>query len=499
MSELSDRVAAVLALDPAAPAIEFERGWLSWGDLSAMAAELRELLAPLGPPTGLRVGALLANRPYAVGAILDAVLDGHCLVTFSAAYPDERVVEDLSESAVPALICAERDARRAGLQETVRIQGIHLIVAEEGPAGRVHFRVEYAGSTRSHNPGIGVEMMTSGTTGRPKRIPIPAANISRGVLGQTLYESGPPGPRLRGGASVLTTSFAHIGGLSALLYAIASGRKACVLERTTIDSVLSAIRRHRPRVVRIPPAIVRQLLDSGVSQEDLSSLMALRTGTAPLDPALVDAFLEKFGLPVLQNYGATEFGGGAAGWSLADFKTYWPAKRGSVGRLSSGVEGRIVDPETGATLPPGTDGALEVKSARIGDGVSWLRTTDLAALDEDGFLFLKGRLDDIINRGGFKVVPDAVRAVLESHPDVREACVVGVPDARLGQVPAAAIALRDARREPAEADLSSHVKASLAPYAAPVRYVFVAGLPRTPSMKVDNAAVRAILTATPQR
>ena len=94
---------------------------------------------------------------------------------------------------------------------------------------------------------------------------------------------------------------------------------------------------------------------------------------------------------------------------------------------------RIVDPETGAELPRGEHGLLEAKVAPLGP--DWIRTTDIASVDTDGFVTLHGRADGAINRGGFKILPETVRRVLISHPAVRDACVVAVPDRRLGQVP----------------------------------------------------------------
>lgn len=94
------------------------------------------------------------------------------------------------------------------------------------------------------------------------------------------------------------------------------------------------------------------LLDANLPDDTYSSLLAYRTGTAPLDPDLADAFFDRYGVPVLQAYGATEFAGGVAGWTLQDFKDHWKAKRGAVGRVNKGVDARIVDPESGAVLAP---------------------------------------------------------------------------------------------------------------------------------------------------
>src|SRR5262249_2162545 len=146
----------------------------------------------------------------------------------------------------------------------------------------------------------------------------------------------------------------------------------------------------------------------------------------------------RYGVPVLTSYAATEFGGGVAGWNLKDYQQYASDKRGSVGRAHAGCELRVVDESTGESLPNGDVGLLEVRADQI-DGTQWIRTTDLARLDDDGFLWIVGRADQTILRGGFKVQPETVRVALLRHPAVVDAVVFGVDDDRLGQVPVAVV------------------------------------------------------------
>ena len=125
---------------------------------------------------------------------------------------------------------------------------------------------------------------------------------------------------------------------------------------------------------------------------------------------------------MLTSYAATEFGGGVAGWTLADHQKYWQAKRGSVGRANPGAQLRVVG-DDGTPLEPDQIGLLEVKPAQLGPSADWMRTTDMARIDADGFLWIIGRADQAIIRGGFKVMPDDVRNALESHPAVAGAAV----------------------------------------------------------------------------
>jgi acyl-CoA synthetase (AMP-forming)/AMP-acid ligase II len=195
---------------------------------------------------------------------------------------------------------------------------------------------------------------------------------------------------------------------------------------------------------------------------------------------------------VLTSYAATEFAGGVAGWTLGDYQQYWRDKRGSVGRAQPGSLLRVVDEQTGEEAKAGQSGLLEVKPAQLGPDAGWVRTTDLARIDDDGFLYILGRADRAIIRGGFKVLPDRVRGVLEQHPAVRGAVVLGVPDARLGAVPVALVELRqDAAASPA--DITALATGSLAGYEVPAGLYIVPELPRTPSGKVDLRGAEELL------
>jgi acyl-CoA synthetase (AMP-forming)/AMP-acid ligase II len=150
-----------------------------------------------------------------------------------------------------------------------------------------------------------------------------------------------------------------------------------------------------------------------------------------------------------------------------------------------------VDPADGRALEPGGVGLLEVRSAQLGRDSGWVRTTDLAEIDADGFLWIRGRADDAIFRGGFKIAPADVVAVLERHPAVREAAVVGIPDERLGLLPVAAVELESGAAA-SEDELRDFARQHLASYQVPARIRIVAALPRAPSLKVSQPGVKAL-------
>ena len=175
-------------------------------------------------------------------------------------------------------------------------------------------------------------------------------------------------------------------------------------------------------------------------------------------------------------------------------REFGASKRNSVGRALPDTELRIVDPDTGAELATGEQGLLEAKIASISD--DWIRTTDIASIDDDGFVTLHGRADGAINRGGFKILPETVRRVLISHPAVRDACVVGVPRraARPGAVRrcrgrtrrAGAVRGRAQGAGPAVAAASTTFR-SRSPSST--------NYPRNPALKVSLPAVAALYEA----
>jgi acyl-CoA synthetase (AMP-forming)/AMP-acid ligase II len=208
--------------------------------------------------------------------------------------------------------------------------------------------------------------------------------------------------------------------------------------------------------------------------------------------------MDRFGIPVLVTYAATEFGGSVAGWNLEDHRAFWPAKRGSVGRAHAGCALRVVDPGSGGPVAPGAEGLLEVKAGQLGND-DWVRTTDLAHLDTDGFLYIHGRADQAIIRGGFKVRPDDIKAALERHPSVRGAAVVSREDRRLGAVPVAVVELRPGTEPVSADDLLAYASTALARYELPAEIHVVDLLPRTESGKVDLFSVHALLNSAAVR
>ncbi|OBF13428.1 AMP-binding protein [Mycobacterium sp. ACS4331] len=476
---LSRRITDVLALDPTASAVQFQGQWFTWGQVAAIANRIAALVAAVGQP---RVGIMLRNQPVHVAALLGVLSSGGTVVVINPARGDERTREDLRELDLPLVIGLAEDLAR--LHVPTPATTVVTITDLTRPPDVVPALDPRPDPGR---PGVAVWMLTSGTTGPPKRVDLTYDMLARSVIGPDPENSVSPS-QLRRGVAIVNSPLVHVGGVFRVLLCLAEARPFVLLPKFELEAWADAVREHRPRAVSLVPAALRMVLHSDLTREDLSSITVVTSGTAPLSAEDADAFTEKFGVPVLTSYAATEFGGGVASWTLADHQRHWNTKRGSVGRANPGARLRVVDPD-GAPLPAGQVGLLEVIPAQLGADADWMRTTDLARIDDDGFVWIVGRADQAIIRGGFKVMPDDVRAALERHPAVLGAAVVGRPDERLGETPVAVVELRDGADTDA-VELTEFLRGRLARYEVPSEIAIVPSIPRTPSGKPDLGAVR---------
>jgi long-chain acyl-CoA synthetase len=474
---LRQRIAEVLDIAPHASAIEYGGQWSTYGEVGALARHIASLV-----DGGGQVGMLLRNRPAHVAAFLGVLLAGGTVVVINPSRGDERTRADIAALELPVIIGGDDDLTAlVGPNSGSTVISVSTLAAEPEAvavgAGRAVTR-----------PGVAVRMLTSGTTGPPKRIDLTYDMLAHSVMGLQPELAETPN-EVRTGVAIVNAPLVHIGGVFRVLQCVAEARPFALLDRFDLHEWAAAVRRHRPRAVSLVPTALRMVLHSSLRREDLDGVRVVTSGTAPLSAEDADAFCEKFGIPVLTSYAATEFGGGVAGWTLSDHQKYWRAKRGSVGRANPGAQLRVVD-DDGNPLGQGLPGLLEVKPGQLGPSTDWMRTTDMARIDEDGFLWILGRADQAIIRGGFKVMPDDVRAALESHPAVAGAAVVGRPDDRLGETPVAVVELRESATADAD-ELMQFLRNRLARYEIPTEIAIVDAIPRTPSGKPDLSAIRA--------
>jgi long-chain acyl-CoA synthetase len=481
---LRRHITDVLDLQPDAPAIEYEGQWFTWGQVAHLARRIGSLIRAHTATPQPQVGVLLRNRPAHVAALLGVLCSDATVVTINPARGDDRTRAEIRELRLPLLIGAADDVTTLVAPSDPATVIAISDLAHDPEVIAAHGRV---GGTDGERPGVAVRMLTSGTTGPPKRIDLTYDMLARSVLGPE-PDRAPPPTELRRGVAIINAPLVHIGGVFRVLQCVAEARSFVLLPRFELDRWAEAVRTHRPRAVSLVPAALRMVLHSGLTRADLESIRAVTSGTAPLSAEDADAFTAKYGIPVLTSYAATEFGGGVAGWTLADHRKYWHAKRGSVGRADTGAQLRVVDDE-GTPLRPDQTGLLEVKPGQLGERADWIRTTDMARIDTDGFLWILGRADQAIIRGGFKVMPDDVRSALEHHPAVEGAAVVGRRDERLGETPVAMVELRESTSAD-QHELMDFLRTRLARYEIPTEIAIVDAIPRTPSGKADLTAVR---------
>ena len=470
------------------PCIQYEGRWYSGEEVTAYGRAIADALREAGVADGAPVGLVVRNRLPHAAAIIGCLAAGRpvsMIYSFQSPESIGRDIEQLRLSAVvadvedwtqPVITAAER-AGSAGVAISLRSPTVTAVAGlDRRDAGRAHAEAE---------PDVALQILTSGTTGPPKRQSIRTDVLRRTVFSVTSGEQAPADapPEL---------AYWQFGGIGVcqLIAGVYNGRRIVMLERFSVEGYVAAIKKHRIPRSGVQPAVIRMLLDADVAKEDLASLEFLISASGPLDPETRDEFEARYGIPIVLAYGATEFAGSLCAWTPEMQAEFGASKRNSVGRALPDTELRVVDPETDAELAPGEQGLLEAKVAPIGP--DWIRTTDIASIDADGFVTLHGRADGAINRGGFKVLPENVRRVLISHPAVKDACVVGVPDKRLGQVPFAAIEVADATAAPSEEELAELVRAQLPVYNVPVAFTVVDELPRNPALKVSLPAVAAL-------
>ncbi|WP_231992008.1 long-chain fatty acid--CoA ligase [Mycobacterium sp. ACS4331] len=489
---LADRLRTVLTLDPDAPAIESEGVWTDWRAVHAIATGVEQRLGAAGLGRGAPIGVVLRNQPALVAALIGVLLSGATVVTVNAAHGDAGLSADIAELRLAAVIAVEEDWKRPGV-ERAAAGALGLVVADAPPevSLRPGLTAPGPGPFRCEPDGVAVEMLTSGTTGPPKRIPLSYRDFENTVAAAGAHYSGSVDttPRLRTGVAIVSSPLVHMSGLFRTLLNICEGRRIALLERFRVMDFVDLVQRHQPRAVSLVPSALAMILDADVDPAAFASVQVVTSGTAHLPVAVQEAFEQRYDVAVLPSYGATEFAGGVAGWNLELHRTWAKAKRGSVGRPQRGREIRIVSTDDDTECGPGQQGRIEVRTR----GGEWVRTTDLGRVDDDGFVYVDGRTDDVIVRGGFKVAPADIVAALRDHPAVRDAGVTGMPDQRLGAVPVAAVELANGSTVEA-GELLEYLRERVPRYQVPARLIVVDELPRTPSLKVSQPGLRALFS-----
>ncbi|MCW7943079.1 acyl-CoA synthetase [Streptomyces hygroscopicus] len=505
-------------------ALAYFDGRITYAELNELTDSVAGHLAAHGLGRGDRVAILLQNSPHFVLALLGAWKAGAIVVPVNPMYKSGEVTHILKDADVTALVCSD-GAWESYLRDTAAGSPVRIVLtaceldlqtrddarvftferlpqaADADDLLTVARQGDKAPEGCAPNPSdIALISYTSGTSGTPKG----ATNTH----GNIMYNA----ERLRTGLGLpeAPVYFAmaplfHITGMVCELAACLNSAGTLVLaHRFEAGVVLDAFAEHRPHYTVGPStAFMALAAHPAVTPEHFSSFRIISSGGAPLPPALVEKFRSGFGPYIRNGYGLTE--------CTAPCASVPPGREAPVdpvsGTLAVGVPGpetvvRIVD-DQGAEVPFGEQGEIVVRGPQVVPGY-WrrpeataetfpggeLRTGDIGFMDEKGWLYVVDRKKDMINASGFKVWPREVEDVLYTHPAVREAAVVGVPDGYRGETVKAFISLRPGA-EAAPGALAAYCKERLAAYKYPRQVEILPDLPKTASGKILRRELRS--------
>jgi long-chain acyl-CoA synthetase len=478
--QLAERIRAIVDVAGGERALLFDGSWFTWSEF----ADLADCAPDAAPSLAVVV---TRNDPLCARVVVSSLAVGGSLVCLDALESASAIVEMASRGRYEEIFATDEDWRR------LREVGFH-----GSRASRVRDLAAMRPDSDVSDP-VAVEIGTSGTTGAPKRFSMRYSQLFESLTStrRHIYGSehfGRIERNLR--PAIIHTPISHIGGFYRLVDNVVTRRPILLMAKFEPRAWSELVHEHQVRVDGLNATTLRMVLDAGIGRDRLTSLRAVRCGMAPVSEQLRAEFEGTYGVPILRAYGATEFSGEIAGWTLEDYKMLARDKVGSVGRLYANVEARVVDDAGSELTRPKEVGVLQLRGRRFGDGRSWLATNDLASIDGDRFLWIHGRLDDAISRGGFKIVPEEVGKALCSHPSVKDAFVAGVADDRLGSVVGAVVTLRPGASL-AALDLRRWCESHLPRYMLPARLVVADELPRLRSLKVDRRAVKRLLEESP--
>jgi acyl-CoA synthetase (AMP-forming)/AMP-acid ligase II len=468
---------------------------LSYAELHAQCAYVASCLAGCGVKSGDCVVVVLPNGPEIAACFLSVARVVTC-APLNPAYKESELdfyFDDLAPTALiidPALPSAAGDIARAR-----GIPVLELHSEPTWPAGRFELSPDAASTTGlrpAESSAVALALHTSGTTSRPKLVPLSQANLlaSAGHIGRTLELTVAD-------RCLNIMPLFHIHGLiGVLLSSMRAGASVLCSPGFDASKFFDWLAREQPTWISAVPTMYEAIASHAAAQRAVLSatkLRFLRSSSASMPPPLMAALEQSFGVPVVEAYGMTEASHQMASNPLPPLER----KPGSVGR-AAGPEVAIMHPESSALLPAGERGEIVIRGPNVTTGYAanpqanatafcegWFRTGDQGYLDGDGYLFISGRLKEQINRGGEKIAPREIDEAILALPGVRQAVVFAVRHKTLGEDLAAAVVLREGSNLSADA-IRAHLAARLAPFKVPARVIFLEELPKGPTGKVQR-------------
>ncbi|MFD8569573.1 class I adenylate-forming enzyme family protein [Streptomyces sp. NPDC059639] len=510
---------------PDTTALAYFDGRLTYAEVDALSDSVAGHLAERGLARGDRVAVMLQNSPHFVIALLGAFKAGAVVVPVNPMYKSGEVGHVLHDAEVTGLVCTDR-AWEAYLRETAADSPVRIVLTAceldlqtRGDQRVLNFeRVTPAATDADdlvtvaragHKAPAGRELTgddialisyTSGTSGAPKG----ATNLHRNITYNA--ERQRTGLGLPEGATyfALAPLFHITGMVCELVASFANAGTLALAYRFEPGVVLDAFAEHEPAYTVGPStAFMALAAQPQATREHFASFSSISSGGAPVPPALVEKFRDAFGPYIHNGYGLTECTAPCASVPPGTEAPVDPVS----GTLAVGVPGpdsvvRILD-DLGHEVPFGEQGEIAVRGPQVVPGY-WrrpeateegfpegeLRTGDIGFMDADGWLYVVDRKKDMINASGFKVWPREVEDVLYTHPGVREAAVVGIPDAYRGESVKAYVSLRPGAQATPE-ELAAYCKERLAAYKYPREVEVLRELPKTASGKILRRELRS--------
>jgi O-succinylbenzoic acid--CoA ligase len=474
---------------PDRPALIADGASWSFAELDRWASALARGLAALGARPDDRVALLLRNSPELVALIHAAPRLGVTLAPLNTRLAAPELAWQIVDAGVHTLIY---DAEHAALA-TSALQRLEV----PPRATAVTDLAAPPETALDLSPTIDLDasftiIYTSGTTGQPKGALLTYGNYWWSAVGSAFNLGTHSDDRW-----LAVLPLFHVGGLSIVIRAAIYGIPVVLQRAFDPTAVNRAIDQDGVTIVSVVSAMLRRLLDERGATPYPVTLRCVLLGGGPAPRPLLEECAAR-GLPVVQTYGLSETASQVATLAPADALR----KLGSAGKPLLSTELRI--DRAGAPASAGEVGEILVRGPTVMQGYinrpdataealrnGWLHTGDLGYLDEEGYLYIVTRRTDLIISGGENIYPAEVESIVLAHPAVEEAAVVGLPDARWGQVPVAAVKLRPGAT-PSEDQLIEFCRARLAAYKLPRAIRFVGALPRNAAGKVLRAHVQAL-------
>lgn len=495
---LTDAFHRVAVIRAQRPALEVDGVGLSYGELDDRAARIGGWLRDQGVRPGDRV-LLAGNSSVELAAAYLGILRARATMVPAApdSTPDELAQLVADSGAVAAWAGAEAVQRLAATGTLKLIGSLAEDTAEISIAEAVAEGTPLEPASASSD--VAVLAYTSGTTGRPKGVPLTHGDLLaslRAAMGAWRWD---PDDVL-----VHALPLSHQHGLSGVQMTLLAGSRAVLLGRFDPEALCHAVERSAATVLFAVPAMYERLLAwDGFDPASLATLRLWISGSAPLPPTLAQRVADALGEPPLERYGSTETG-------LSVSIPYGGARKiGSVGLPLPGLEVSILG-EQARPVQAGEDGEIVLRGPQVFGGYwededatreafmdgGWFRTGDLGRVDPaDGYLEITGRLKEMIVSGGLNVYPREVELVLEEHPAVRRAAVIGVPSEKWGEeVVAFVVAAPDAGEAVDEGALIGHAREKLSAYKCPKRAFVVEALPQSETGKVQRRQLAEMAT-----